>query len=77
MRINSKVYDIAKYCVLVFIPALTTFYVGLAAVLNLPYADEVAKVSALVCAFLGSILHISSKNYWENHSVVANESDQS
>ena len=63
-RLSNEVYDILKYSVCVAIPALTTFYVGLAKVVNLPYASEVAQISALVCTLIGSLVHISSSNYW-------------
>ena len=63
-RLSNKVYDILKYLVCVAIPALTTFYVGLSKVVNVPYASEVAQISALVCTLIGSLIHISSTAYW-------------
>lgn len=65
-KLPSNVYDVLKYCVCVLFPALSTFYTGIASVLNLPYADEVAKITALVCTLIGTLIHISSKNYWES-----------
>ena len=63
-RLSNNVYDALKYAVCVAIPAVTTFYVGLAKVVNLPYASEVAQISALVCTLIGTLIHISSANYW-------------
>lgn len=63
-RMSNSVYDALKYAVCVAIPALTTFYVGLSKVINVPYASEVAQISALVCTLIGSLIHISSTNYW-------------
>lgn len=63
IEMNSKVYDIMKWCVLVFIPALTTAYVGLSAIWGWPYAEEVAKTSAIVCTLLGALLGISNLQY--------------
>lgn len=63
MRIPDKVYDVLKWLTLVCIPALTTAYVGLAAIWGWPYADQVAKTSAVVCVLLGSLLGISTIAY--------------
>lgn len=63
MRIPDRVYDALKWCVLVCIPAATSLYVGLSMVWGWPLAEEVAKTSALVCAFLGALLGISNLSY--------------
>lgn len=63
MKLNDKIYDTLKWCVLVFIPAATSLYVGLSMVWGWPLAEEVAKTSALVCAFLGALLGISNLSY--------------
>jgi hypothetical protein len=48
---------------MILIPAATTAYVGLSAIWGWPYAEEVAKTSAVICAFLGAILGISNIQY--------------
>ena len=63
MIFSNRVFDALKWCVLVLIPALTTAYVGLAAIWGFPYPDEVAKTSAVVCALLGALLGISNLQY--------------
>lgn len=63
MKISNKVYDVLKWIVMIVIPALTTAYVGLAAVWGFPYAEPIAKTSAIVCTLLGAILGISTINY--------------
>ena len=65
MRLPDKVYDWMKWIVCIVIPALTTAYVGLSAIWGdvFPYADKVAKTSAVVCTLLGSILGISTVQY--------------
>ena len=60
---NNKIYDILKWCVMILIPSATTAYVGLSAIWGWPYAEEVAKTSAVICAFLGAILGISNIQY--------------
>lgn len=59
----NKVYDALKWIVLVVIPALTTAYVGLSTIWGWPYADEVAKTSAVICTLLGALLGISTAQY--------------
>ena len=63
MILPDKVYDALKWIVMIAIPALTTAYVGLSTIWGWPYADEVAKTSAVVCALLGALLGISTAQY--------------
>lgn len=63
MKLNNKLYDCLKWCVLVFIPAATSLYVGLSMVWGWPFAEEIAKTSSLICAFLGALLGISTHYY--------------
>ena len=60
---SNKMFDILKWCVLILFPALTTAYVGLSAIWGWPFAEEVAKTSAVICAFLGTLLGISNLQY--------------
>lgn len=63
MMIPSKIYDVLKWVTMVVIPALATAYVGLSGVWGWPYADQVAKTSAVVCTLLGALLGISTAEY--------------
>lgn len=63
MKLNDKVYDVLKWIVMIVIPALTTAYVGLAAIWGFPCAEEVAKTSAVICTLLGALLGISTAQY--------------
>ena len=63
MQLNSKVYDILKWITMIVLPACATAYVGLAAIWGWPYAEEVAKTSAVVCTLLGTLLSISTAQY--------------
>lgn len=68
MRLPDKVYDVLKWIVLIAIPALTTAYVGLSLIWGFPYADKVAKTSAVICTLLGSLLGISTVQYNKENS---------
>lgn len=63
MKLSDKLYDILKWVVCIVIPAVTTFYVAIAAIWGFPYAEPIAKTSAAVCALLGAILGISTAQY--------------
>ena len=63
MKLKNEVYDVLKWIVMIVLPALTTAYVGLAAIWGWPYATEVAKTSAVVCTLLGALLGISTAEY--------------
>ena len=63
MKLKNEIYDVLKWVVMIVIPALTTAYVGLAAIWNWPFATEVAKTSAEVCMLLGALLGISTAEY--------------
>ena len=63
MKLPNKVYDVLKWIVLVCIPAFTTAYVGLDALFGWGFGDVVAKVSAIVCALIGSLVGISTAEY--------------
>ena len=77
MKLPNSVFDTLKWCVLVFIPAATTLYVALSAIWGAPflYAEEVAKTSAAVCAFLGAILGISNLAYKQDHDIIVVEKE--
>jgi len=62
-KLKDCVYDILKWITMICLPALTTAYVGLAAVWGWPYAEEVAKTSAVICTLLGALLGISTAQY--------------
>lgn len=74
MVIPSPVYDILKWLTMIVLPALATAYVGLAAIWGWPYADEVAKTTAVICTLLGALLGISTAQY--NKSLPMEEDDE-
>lgn len=63
MKLPDKIYNILKWVTMIVLPALATAYVGLAAIWGWPYADEVAKTTAVICTLLGSLLGISTAQY--------------
>ena len=68
IKMKSELFDCLKWIVMVVIPAATTAHVGLASIWGWPFADEVAKTSTVLCAFLGAILGISNLQYKQEMS---------
>lgn len=63
--LNSKVYDVLKFIAQIALPALGTLYFALASIWGFPYGEQIVGTIAAVDTFLGAILGISSKNYYE------------
>ena len=61
--LSNRVYDTLKWITMIVLPALATAYVGLASIWGWPYAEEVAKTSAVICTLLGALLGISTAQY--------------
>lgn len=76
MRLPDNVYTILKWICMICLPALATAYVGLAAIWGFPYADEVAKTTAVVCTLLGALLGISTATYYQDNSYLDEEEEE-
>ena len=59
----AKIYNKLKWLVLIVLPAFSTFYMGLDAVVGVPAEEKVVGVSALVATLIGTLVGISSNNY--------------
>lgn len=75
MRLPDNVYVILKWVTMICLPALATAYVGLAAIWGFPYADEVAKTTAVICTLLGALLGISTATYYKDNSYLDEEGE--
>lgn len=65
MKMSNKMYDFLKKLCTVWIPALIALFVGLNQLWNFTeYGEQIAGTMALIVTFIGSIIGISSKNYW-------------
>jgi hypothetical protein len=61
-------YDVLKWIAQLFLPAAATLYFALANIWGLPYGEEIVGTITAVDAFLGVILGISSKVYYDDIS---------
>lgn len=67
MKLSNKVYDILKYSLMTFIPALITLIGTLGKIYNFETEIIVLTISA-VATFVGAITSISNINYKKKES---------
>ena len=65
---SNKMYDVLKWIAQLFLPAAGALYFALANIWGLPYGEEIVGTITAVDAFLGVILGISSKAYYDDIS---------
>lgn len=63
MKMTNKTYDVLKFLVTVFAPALMTLVGGLGAAGLVADTDIIVTVIGLITAFIGTLIGVSSKNY--------------
>lgn len=62
--LSAAWYEFLKWFTLIFLPAFSALYFGLAAIwVELPAAEQVVGTSAILATFLGLILGRSSQNF--------------
>lgn len=67
MILKDNLYKPLKWVAMVILPAVATLYTALAGLWGLPMADAVAQTICAVATFLGVVLGISSKNYYNSN----------
>ena len=60
---SNRTFDFLKWVAQILLPAIGTLYFALAAIWNLPYAEQIVGTITAVDAFLGMLLGISTKRY--------------
>lgn len=63
MKMTNKTYDVLKFLVTVFAPALMTLVGGVGAAGLVADTDVIVTVIGLITAFVGTLIGVSSKNY--------------
>jgi len=63
MKISNKTYDILKYIVTIALPALTTLWLTIASIWDIPYGEPIGATMGAITVFLGALIGISSSNY--------------
>lgn len=65
MKLSNETYDILKEVALTILPALATLYAVLGKIWGLPLTTEIPATIMAIDTTMGAILHISTKEYWE------------
>jgi len=65
MKLSNLWYDRLKWLCQIGLPAFIALFVGLNQLWGFTeYGEQIAGSLALVATFIGSLLGVSSKNYW-------------
>jgi hypothetical protein len=77
MKLKNGTYNVLKFTTIVLLPAASTLYFALGALYHLPHVQQVVGTIAAVTAFLGTMLHVSSRQYSppSNGELVIDKSD--
>lgn len=62
-KFPDKVYDVLKWVVMIFLPALSALYYGLGKIWGWPYLTEIPGTISIITVFLGALIGISTVNY--------------
>lgn len=72
MKIDEKTYQVLAWIGRIFLPALSVLYSTLGKVWHLPYTEEIPLTIMALDVFLNALLGISSKQYFDEHDIVPN-----
>ncbi len=67
---NKRIYDTLKWIAQILLPALGALYAALAGIWGWPYAEAVVGTISAVDVFLGAVLMMDSRKYFEDKQIV-------
>ncbi len=67
---NKRIYDTLKWIAQILLPALGALYAALAGIWGWPYAEAVVGTISAVDVFLGAVLMMDSRKYFEDKQTV-------
>ena len=73
MKLSGKAYDFLKFIAQIVLPAVAALYGTLAGIWGasvFPYGEAVVATISAVDVFLGAILMIDSKQYFETKDII-------
>lgn len=65
MKMSNSTYDKWKWIAQILIPAVSALYFGIAQIWGLQYGEQIVGTLACIDTFLGVILGVSTKNYYD------------
>lgn len=74
MKLTSRTYDTLKYIALIALPAIQVFWLTIGKIWNISYTVEIGATIGAVALLLGTLLGVSTRNYYEeNETQMFNE----
>lgn len=67
MIFKNKTFDVLKWGVIVFVPALVELYCGLAKIFGWPYSEIVRATVDQITLFIGVVLGWSNMQYYKQY----------
>ena len=68
MKLTNQMYDVSKWIILIFLPALAVLIGGLGEIYQWVNTSVLLTTLNLFTVFLGSLLQLSSQKYHQNDS---------
>lgn len=66
MKFSNKTYDILKYIALIALPAIQVFWLTIGKIWDISYTVEIGATIGACALLLGTLLGVSTKNYYED-----------
>ncbi len=76
MKLKNETYDVGKWLVLIFLPALAVLLGGLGDLYSWGNTATIVTTVNLVTIFLGSVLQISSNKFHDKKEIGGGDSDE-
>lgn len=73
---KKKVYDVLKFIAQIVLPAVAALYGTLAGIWGLPYGEAIVATISAVDVFLGAVLMLDSKKYFQGNIIVPVEDEE-
>lgn len=61
--LNNRLYDILKWCAILFLPALAILIQTVFSIWGIPFGEQISSTIIALQVFLGAVLGISSMQY--------------
>ncbi len=69
MKLNNKTYDVLKILCTQVLPAVATLMIAIGQIWQWETANLIAATITAVATCIGTIIHVSSTNYWGDGGV--------
>lgn len=73
MKLDNKTYDTLKWIASLLLPGITTLWLSIGKIWNIPFTAEIGATIAAVTVFMQVVLGISKKNYSGEGEITVDE----